>query len=113
MAHQHSHTYRFTHAAKASSIVGAFDAMPVTQPSVIFGCPVMIPGMPVLTLRFVSGAGTTLARAQVNVHVGSEGGSGSTTCDPIDFWIGTRRQTPLTSHTFVKQIAKLIGANIS
>ena len=69
--------------------------------------------MPLLTMRFGSGAGSTLARAQVSVYPGRQGASGWNSCDPIDFWIGGKAQQALTSQTFVKQIGKLIGADIS
>jgi hypothetical protein len=49
----------------------------------------------------------------VSVNLGSAGGPGATGCDPIDFWIGSRRQTPLTSQTFVNHIGRLIGVQIS
>jgi hypothetical protein len=41
------------------------------------------------------------------------GRSGWTGCDPIEFWVHGKTQKSLTSQTFVKQIARLIGANIS
>jgi hypothetical protein len=113
MKHEHAHTYLFTHAAKVTSIVNAFDALPIAQPGLVYSCPAMIAHMPLLSVRFISGAGFTLGRALVNVYPGSDGASGWNACDPIDFWIGSRRQTPLTSHTFVKQIGRLIGADIS
>ena len=110
---EHTRSYHLTGAATVTSIVSAFDAMPISQPGLFYGCPAMFPGMPRLRLRFLSGAGVTLARAQVDVYPGKRGDSGWINCDPIDFWIGAKRQIPLTSHTFVRQIAKLIDANIS
>jgi len=113
MTHERAHTYTFTHAAAVTSIVNAFDALPIAQPGVFYSCPAMFPHRPLLTIRFISAARSTLARAQVNVYPGRHGASGWNSCDPIEFWIDGKAQTPLTSQTFVKQIAKLIGANIS
>ena len=44
---------------------------------------------------------------------GKGGYAGSNECDAIQFWIGGKQQTALTSSTFVKQIGRLIGASIS
>lgn len=113
MKHQHTRRYLFERAATVSSIVNAFDAMPISQPSLFYSCPAMFAGMPSLTLQFRSSTGATLAHASVHVYPGPNGASGWIGCDPIDFWIGTRQQSPLTSHTFVTRIARLIRADVS
>jgi hypothetical protein len=113
MEHQRTHRYVLTARTRVTSLLGEFDSLPIVQPGVFYSCPAMFGHEPLLTMRFMSGAGSTLARAQVNVYPGKHGASGWNSCDPIDFWIGSRRETPLTSQTFVKQIGKLIGANIS
>lgn len=113
LKHQRTHDYLIRHATTVAAIVRAFNAMPISQPGLAYSCPGIFAGMPRLTLRFLSAGGGTLARAQVNVYPGASGGSGWTGCDPIAFWIGARSQTSLTSHTFVKMVAKLIGANVS
>ncbi len=113
MKHQHTRRYVFERAATVSSIVNAFDAMPISQPSLFYSCPAMFAGMPSLTLQFRSSTGTMLAHASVRVYPGRNGGSGWIGCDPISFWIGTKQQSPLTSHTFVTRIARLIRADVS
>lgn len=113
MKHQHTHVYLLTHSTTVAAIVNAFNAMPISQPGIAYSCPAIFAGMPRLTLRFLSQGGATLARAQVNVYPGRHGASGWNSCDPIEFWIGTKSQTPLTSHAFVKRIAKLTGADFS
>lgn len=111
--HRRSHIYRITGAARVDAIVSAIDALPIVQPGIVYSCAELLQDVPQLTLRFLSATGSTVARAQVNVFPGRHGASGWTSCDPIDFWIGARRQTPLTSHTFVSRIATMLGADFS
>ncbi|HUY58385.1 MAG TPA: hypothetical protein VMV16_01625 [Solirubrobacteraceae bacterium] len=110
-------THVFRRAADVSSLIAMVDALPTVQRGdEEIGCPAMLagPASPLLTLTFRAGrARPALARAQVNVYPGRNGASGWNNCDPIQFWIGNTQQTALTSQAFVKQIAKLIGANIS
>jgi len=113
MKHQRTHRYVFTERAQVTRLRREFDSLPIAQPGLAYNCPAMLAHEPLLTMRFISGAGSTLARAQVNVYPGRHGASGWNSCDPIEFWIGNTQQTALTSQTFVAQIAKLIGANIS
>lgn len=112
----HVSTHVFTRAAVVDSLVRWIDELPTVQPGLIYACPLELVGLetPLLTVTFRSGpAGRELARAQVRVASDRNGASGWTSCDPIEFWIGKTQQTALTSHTFVKRIGKLIGANIS
>lgn len=113
MRHQRTHAYRIRGAAPVAAIVSAIDALPIVQPGIFYSCPAIFSGMPRLALRFLSADGSTLAQAQVNVYPGRHGASGWNSCDPIAFWIGGRRQTPLTSHSFVRRIATLLGADFS
>lgn len=111
----HTHTYVLT-GTKAAAVVRALDSLPITQPGLVYSCPAEFASEPSLTLAFKGGSGRshpTVARASVDVYPGSKGASGWNACDAINFWIGGRRQTPLTSQTFVKRMAKLIGANFS
>ncbi len=106
----------FTDTATVDSLVSRIDALTTVQPGLIYGCPLELagPARPLLTLVFRAGAAApALARAEVGVHRGKDGGSGWTSCDPIDFWVDGRQQQPLTSQSFVRQIARLIGADIS
>lgn len=116
LKHQRIRTYPIWRAARVARIVSEFDSLPIVQPGVAYSCPAIINGieLPLLTLSFKSGEqGPVLARADVQVSPGRHGASGWNGCDPIDFWIGGRRQTPLTSRTFVKRIGRLIGVDIS
>ncbi|HEX3803006.1 MAG TPA: hypothetical protein VHV75_09220 [Solirubrobacteraceae bacterium] len=109
-------THVFTHAAIVDSVVASIDALPIVQPGQAYICPLEPAGptRPLLTLTFrASAAAPARARAQVGVSPGHNGRSGWTGCDPIEFWIDGKTQKSLTSQTFVKQIARLIGANIS
>ena len=116
LRHPQTSTRVFTGASRVATIVGDLNSLPTVQPGAVINCPAMIVGQdtPQLTLTFRAGrARPALARAQVNVYPGKHGASGWNSCDPIEFWIGSAQQTALTSQTFVMQIAKLIGANIS
>ncbi|MDE3134038.1 MAG: hypothetical protein KGL15_08235 [Acidobacteriota bacterium] len=112
MKHQRTRTVRFTHAATVASIVKAFNALQISPPGQVYMCPLLLPGRPLLALRFI-GAGAMLAKAQVYVYPGHNGGSGWNNCDAIQFWIDGKQQTSLISRTFVAYIGRLIGANIS
>jgi hypothetical protein len=113
----HTTTYVVWRPARVRALVSTFDGLPIVQPAVQpLGCPLILTGSSAseLTLAFKTGrGGATLARAQVNIHRGGAWEDGGGACDPIDFWIGGRQQTELTSPTFVKQIGKLVGADIS
>jgi hypothetical protein len=115
--HFHTSTYVVTRSARVRSLVDELDRLPIVQPGTIpLGCPVMLAGSEgsELTLAFkTSPTGVTLARAQVSAHRGQNWDDGAGACDPVDFWIGGKQQTPLTSATLVKQVGRLIGASIS
>ena len=99
-----------------AALVNAFTRLPIVQPGERYSCPLELVGIarPALTLQFRAGrARPALARAEVYVTAGKNGDAGWNECNPIQFWIGGKQQTSLTSQTFVKQIGKLIGANIS
>ena len=92
---------RVTSAAKVRRIVRLFDALPVVQPG-FYGCPPDTIRRPPMSLRFLSARGALLARASVP-------GSFSTgSCAPIEFWIGSHRQKPLSGHLY-GQIGRLLG----
>lgn len=106
-------THVFTGAVTVATIVADLNSLPIVQPGIVYSCTLELSNGPRLTLRFTGASGATLARVQVNVHPGKQGGSGWNACDPIQFWIGNKQQTALTSQSFVAKIARLIGANIS
>jgi hypothetical protein len=116
LRHMHISTYVVWRESRVAALVKAFDNLPIVQPPGGLSCPLLVAGSdgPALTLQFRAGpAGPALARAEVYVTHGTDGFAGFNSCDPIDFWIGGRQQTALTSPTFVRQIGQLIGANIS
>ncbi len=92
---------RVTSAAKVRRIVRLFDALPVVQPG-FYGCPPDTIRRPAMSLRFLSARGALLARASVpgSFAIGS--------CAPIEFWIGSHRQKPLSGHLY-GQIGRLLG----
>jgi hypothetical protein len=115
--HVHISTYLVWRAARVRALVNEFNGLPIVQPSTEpLGCPLMLTGSAAseLTLAFKTGRrGATVSKAQVYIHRGQTWADGGGPCDPISFWIGGTQQTALTSPTFVKQVGKLIGANIS
>jgi hypothetical protein len=115
--HVQTSTYLIWRAARVRALVNEFNNLPIVQPATEpLGCPVMLTGSEAseLTLAFRTGRkGATVSKAQVDVHRGQTWADGGGPCNPISFWIGGRQQTALTSPTFVKQVGKLIGANIS
>lgn len=112
MKHQHTRTVRFTEATAVASLVAAVNALQITQPDELYMCPLLLPGRPLLTLRFVSPS-STLAKVQVYVYPGQNGDSGWNNCDAIQFWIHGKQQTALISRTFVPYIGRLIGTRLS
>lgn len=109
-------THALTRATTVRTVVANINALTTVQPGLVYNCPAMIdePGRPLLTLVFRAGpAGPALARAEVEVIPGHKGYAGWTPCSPIQFWVGGKAQKPLISRTFVAQIARLIGADIS
>lgn len=113
----HSSTHFVSRPAAVATLLRTFDALPIVQPSLQpLGCPMILTGSSAseLTLAFMTGRhGRTLARAQVYIHRGAQSADGAGPCNPIEFSIGGRQQTALTSPTFVRQIGKLVGADIS
>lgn len=113
----HTMTYVISRAARVATLVNSFDQLPIVQPSSEpVACPLLLTGSSAsqLTLAFMTGRhGRILARAQVYIHRGRRWEDGGSACDPIDFWIGGRRQTELTSPSFVKQVGSMVGADIS
>jgi hypothetical protein len=55
-----------------------------------------------MSLRFLSADGALLARANV------PGSLATGSCAPIEFWIGSRRQKPLSGHLYGR-IERLLG----
>lgn len=114
--HMHTRTQLVRRPSTVARVVRELDSLPITQPGGVLSCPALVGGdqRPKLTLQFRAGpAGPALAEATVFVMPGRNGASGWNACDPIEFWIAGRAQTPLTSRTFVHRIGLLIGANIS
>ena len=114
--HMHISTYVVWRSQRVAALVDEFNRLPIVQPDVRYACPLELVGndRPALTLQFRAGqARPALARAEVYVTPGKNGDAGWNVCNPIQFWIGGKQQTSLTSQTFVKQIGELIGANIS
>jgi hypothetical protein len=115
--HTHTSTHVITRAAKVRSLVKELNSLPIVQSEPLpMSCPVMLAGSQAseLTLAFkTSPTGATLARAQVSARRGHNWDDGAGACNPVDFWVAGRQQTPLTSPTLVSRIGELIGANIS
>ncbi len=109
--------YVVSRAAQVSALVRELNSLPIVQPGTMpISCPLMLSSSQGtgLTLDFKAGRrGATLARVEVGVHRGQSWYDGAGPCSPISFWLGSKRQTSLTSPTFVKQVGRLIGANIS
>lgn len=89
-------------AAKVRRIVDWFDALPIVQPGGRFGCPPDTVRRPPMSVRFLSGKGVLLARASV------PGAFGIGACAPIEFWIGSHRQKPLSGHLYGR-ISRLLA----
>jgi hypothetical protein len=89
-------------AAKVKRIVHWLDALPIVQPGRGYGCPPDTARRPPMSLRFLSADGALLARA----HVPGSFSSGA--CAPIEFWIGSHRQKPLSGHLY-DRISRLLG----
>jgi hypothetical protein len=113
----HTSTHFVAQPAAVASLIKTFDGLPIVQPSLRpLGCPMILTGSSAsqLSLAFMTGRhGRTLARAQVYIHRGAHSGDGAGPCNPIEFSIGGRQQTALTSPTFVQQIGRLVGVAIS
>ena len=94
--------HRVESAAKVRRIVRWFDALPIVQPGGRFGCPPDTVRRPPMRLRFLSGQGVLLARASV------PGSFATGSCAPIELWIGSHRQKPLSGHLYGR-ISRLLG----
>jgi hypothetical protein len=109
-------THVFTGAATVQALITSVDALATVPKGSIWNCPAAIaePTRRQLVLSFKPGAARrAIARVEVDVSQGSEGDSGWTVCDGIEFSVGGKRQIVLVSHTFVRHIGKLIGSGIS
>jgi hypothetical protein len=93
---------RVTAATKVRRIVRWFDALPIVQPGGGYHCPPDTIRRPTMSLDFRSASGALLARASVpgSFSIGA--------CAPIQFWIGSRRQKPLSGHLYGR-ISRLLG----
>lgn len=93
---------RLTSAVKVRRLAQLFDSLPVVQPGGVYHCPPDTIRRPRMSLRFFSANGALLARASVpgSFSIGS--------CAPIEFWIGSHRQKPLSGHLY-SRIERLIG----
>lgn len=106
----------FTGAATVQALVSRVDRLATVPKGSVWNCPAAIaePIRRQLILSFRTGsARSAIARVVVYVSSGREGDSGWTPCDGIEFWVVGKRQIVLTSHTFVRHIGRLIGADIS
>jgi hypothetical protein len=95
---------RVTSETKVRRLVRLFDSLPIVQPGGIYGCPPDTIHRPPLSLRFLSTQGALLARA----HVPGSFSSGS--CAPIEFWIGSHRQKPLSGQVYGR-IERVLGVH--
>jgi len=93
---------RVTQPAKVRTIVRWFDALSIVQPGLVASCPALLFGSKV-TFDFRSAGRTLLARARLS------SGSVSTECNPIEFSIHGRAQTPLVGLTFWTRVKQLVG----
>lgn len=93
---------RVTEPAKVHTIVRWFDALGIVQAGTGYACPALIGGHRV-ALDFRSASRTLLARARFFA------GPISSECNPIDFSIRGRKQTPLVGLTFWSRVRRLLG----
>jgi hypothetical protein len=100
--HSRHRSTHVTQAAKVHTIVRWFDALNIVQSGPIFSCPALIGGSRVV-FDFRSAHRVLLARARLN------SGGISTQCNPIEFSIGGRIQTPLVGLTFWRRVKRLVG----
>lgn len=109
-------THVFTGAATVQVLIARVDALATVPAGSVWNCPAVIaePTRRMLILSFKTGpAKPAIARVEVDVSAGRNGDSGWTPCDGIEFSVSGKRQLLLISDTFVRRVAKLIGANIS
>jgi hypothetical protein len=102
---------RVTDRRKVSQVVAVFNAMPIVQP-IIFSCPLLLTGSPVVTFTFrTRPSGRTTAHASFTEfpHLGA----GSGPCNPVELRIHGRPQDPLTGGHFVSRLEKILGVDLS
>jgi hypothetical protein len=92
-----------TSKPKVRGIMRLFDALPIVQPGHVPGCPPDTIRRPPMSLRFLSASGVLLARASV------PGSFAIGACAPIEFWIGSHREKPLSGHLYdrVEQLLRV------
>jgi hypothetical protein len=95
---------RVTGAARVREIVRAFDELPIVQPGDVISCPPDTIHRPTMSLRFLSADGALLARARV------PGSFAAGSCAPIEFWIGSHRQKPLSGQIY-GSIERVLGVH--
>jgi hypothetical protein len=93
---------RVTQPRKEQTIVRWLDALGIVQGGAAYSCPAVLGG-PRVILDFRPASGTLLARARFLA------GSISSECNPIEFSIGGRPQTPLIGLTFWKRVKRFVG----
>lgn len=97
---------RVKSAAKVRRLIHLFDALPIVQHPAPPSCPPDTIRRPPLSVRFLSADGITLARATV------PGSFASGACGPIQFWIGSHRQKPLSGPLYGR-IERVLGVRSS
>jgi hypothetical protein len=106
----------FTGVETVHELVTGVDALATVPSGSIWNCPAAIAGptrRQLILLFKTERAGPAIARAEVDVSPGRKGDAGWTPCDGIEFSVAGKRQIVLISHTFVRRVGKLIGADIS
>jgi hypothetical protein len=89
-------------AAKLQRIVRLFDSLPIVQPGVVYGCPPDTIIRPPMSIRFLSAKDVPLAHANV------PGSYATGACAPIQFWVASHREKPLSGHLY-GDMSRLLG----
>ena len=99
-----------TSRSRVHRIVALIDTMPIVGPAV-FNCPaLLLQGAQRLTLVFRSTDGVALAHATYIAYPGLASSSGP--CNPLQFWIGRRRQEPLVGGRFLGRLDRIVGVSL-
>ncbi len=109
-------THVFTGTAAVQKLIASTDALATVPKGSVWNCPAVVaePIRRQLILSFRTGpANPAIARVEVDVSPGRTGDSGQTPCDGIELSVSGKPQIVLISNTFVRRVAKLIGADIS